>query len=161
VEGLQEASKVASEVGVNLSLEPMRSEYKDEWCFINDIPQSLQLIEDVGGGMKILYDTWHLWDTQDVVPLTREYAGLVAGVQIADYREPTRVMLDRVLPGDGVIDFHAIIGALEDGGFDGWYDLEVFSSTELPDSIWKRPQAEWVAEGRDKFFKIWGEVVAG
>ena len=43
-------------------------------------------------------------------------------------RNPTRSWKDRVLPGDGVIDLPAILGALEAGGFDGWFDMEIFGS---------------------------------
>src|SRR5215213_2896649 len=57
----------------------------------------------------------------------------IAGVHLADWREPTRNTNDRVLPGDGVIEFGPIVEALR---WDGLYDLEIFSDRELPDSLW-------------------------
>jgi sugar phosphate isomerase/epimerase len=157
VDGMREAVKVAREVNVTLSVEPMRAEYRAEWCFINSIADCLRLIEAVGDGLKITYDTYHLWDSKDVLPLTREYGSLVAGVQVADFRQPMRGFQDRKLPGDGAANLGEIWLALEQGGFAGWYDLEVFSSLEFPDSIWKRPAREWVAEGESKFWRTWNE----
>jgi sugar phosphate isomerase/epimerase len=66
--------------------------------------------------------------------------------------------LDRVLPGQGEIDLYSIFEALEDGGFRGWYDLEVFSGLDLPDSIWKRPTREWVKDGMDRMRTILSQV---
>jgi sugar phosphate isomerase/epimerase len=159
VDGMREAMRVAREENVNLSVEAMRAEYRPEWCFINSMADCLRLIEAVGDGLKITYDTYHLWDSKDVLPLTREYASLIAGVQVADFRQPMRGFQDRKLPGDGVANLGQIWLALDQGGFDGWYDLEVFSSLEFPDSIWKRPTKEWVADGEAKFLRTWNERV--
>ena len=160
VEGMREALRVAREENVTLSVEAMRAEYRPEWCFINSMADCLRLIEAVGDDLKITYDTYHLWDSKDVLPLTRTYASLVAGVQVADFRQPMRGFQDRKLPGDGVADLSKIWLALEQGGFAGWYDLEVFSSLEFPDSIWKRPAKDWVAEGEAKFLQTWNERAA-
>jgi sugar phosphate isomerase/epimerase len=68
--------------------------------------------------------------------------------------------MDRVLPGDGIIDLPPLLAALDEGGFTGWYDLEIFSDdgrygTDLPDSLWKRPPVELLTAGRDAFFREW------
>jgi sugar phosphate isomerase/epimerase len=68
--------------------------------------------------------------------------------------------MDRVLPGDGTIDIAAMVRALEKGGFSGWWDLEVFSDdgrdgNDFPDSVWKREPLDWVADGKQKFERIY------
>lgn len=155
VDGLREAVKTAEQCGVTLSIEPMRASHHDKMTFVHSLPDTLSLIDDVGGALKITYDVWHLWDSEDVLPLTRKYGSHIAGVQISDYREPTRVDEDRLLPGQGVIDLPRLFGALEASGYDGWYDLEVFSDLNLPDSIWKRPPRDWIEEGRQGFLSAW------
>ncbi|MFL5941235.1 MAG: hypothetical protein ACJ75Q_13095, partial [Gaiellaceae bacterium] len=62
----------------------------------------------------------------------------------ADWREPTRNTNDRVLPGDGIIDFGPILEALR---WDGLYDLEIFSDAELPGSLWREDPCELAARG--------------
>jgi hypothetical protein len=40
---------------------------------------------------------------------------------------------------------------LEDGGYTGWYDIEIFSDLSLPDSLWKWPARKLVEHSRDGF----------
>lgn len=102
-------------------------------------------------------------DSPNVIEDTERFAGLVKGVQINDWREPPRGIADRVLPGDGIIDLPAIFGALERGGYNGWYDIEVFSDdgrwgTELPGSLWKLPSADVVRRGAEGFRLAWNAM---
>jgi sugar phosphate isomerase/epimerase len=67
-----------------------------------------------------------------------------------------------VQPGDGVIDLPALFGALEAGGYDGWYDLEIFSDNgtfgdDYEDSIWKQDPVEVVRRGREGFERAWSQ----
>ena len=72
----------------------------------------------------------------------------------------TRTGADRVLPGDGVADLPTILGALERAGWDGYYDLEIFSDNGAfghawPDSLWDVPAAELARRGREAFERVW------
>ncbi len=44
---------------------------------------------------------------------------------------------DRVLPGEGVLDLREIIGTLEQGGYDGFFSLEMFDA-----NLWRLPAKE-------------------
>ncbi len=110
--------------------------------------------------MGIQFDVWHLWNTPDLFEEIQRYAGLIAGVHVCDWREPTRGWADRVLPGDGAADVPAILGALDDAGWDGYYDLEIFSDNgafgaTYPDSLWDLDAAELARRGRDAFVHSW------
>ena len=77
----------------------------------------------------------------DLLDEIAAHAHRFAGVHVNDWREPTRGWADRVLPGDGVADVPAILAALDAAGWDGYYDLEIFSDngafgTAYPDSLW-------------------------
>jgi len=173
VDGLRMAAETARAAGVTFAVEPMSERaladpaaepemgIVREWSFIGSFNAMLTLMEEVGDDLKIIYDVWHLWDSPDVLQLTQKYAQSVAGVQINDYRQPTRLQLDRLLPGQGVIPLPELFGALERGGYRGWYDLEVFSDLSLPDSIWARPAREWIEEGRRAFLTAWSAADRG
>jgi acetyl-CoA acetyltransferase len=97
---------------------------------------------------------------QDVLDEIPRYAHLIAGVHVSDWREPTRGWADRVLPGDGAADLPAILRALEAAGWDGFYDLEIFSdngafSSAYPDSLWDLEAAELARRGRSAFAQVW------
>jgi sugar phosphate isomerase/epimerase len=83
-----------------------------------------------------------------------------AGVHIADYREPTRGWADRSLSGHGVGDIPRILGALDAAGWDGLYDIEIFSDdgtfgAEYPDSFWAAEATETLARARTAFEQCW------
>ena len=68
----------------------------------------------------------------------------MVGVHLADWRDPPRNTNDRVLPGDGTIDYGPIVDALR---WDGLFDLEIFSDPELPDSLWKEDPRQLARRG--------------
>jgi sugar phosphate isomerase/epimerase len=79
---------------------------------------------------------------------------------VADYREPTRGWADRSLSGDGVGDLPRILQALDAAGWDGLYDIEIFSDdgtfgAEYPDSFWAAPATETLARARAAFEQCW------
>ena len=85
------------------------------------------------------------------------------GVHVDDWREPTRGWADRVLPGDGIADLPAVLGALERAGWDGFYDLEIFSDngtfgTAYPDSLWDVQPEELSRRSRESFRGCWEEL---
>jgi sugar phosphate isomerase/epimerase len=95
---------------------------------ITTLAEAAELIEEADRpALGIQFDTWHVWNTPDLVEEIERYAHLFVGVHIADWRKPTRSWADRVLPGDGVAGLPAIFGALERAGWAGYYDLEIFS----------------------------------
>ena len=75
-------------------------------------------------------------------------------------RAPTCGWADRVLPGDGAVDVPAILAALDEAGWTGFYDLEIFSDNGAfgnawPDSLWDVPADELARRGREAFEGVW------
>src|SRR5262249_1746308 len=73
------------------------------------------------------FAAWHLWNTETVLEDIEREAPRFVGVHVADWGEPTRGWADRVLPGEGVAALPTILSALDSAGWDGFYDLEIFS----------------------------------
>ena len=107
------------------------------------LDEAAALLDEAGRpDVGLMYDSWHLWN-QPLEQIER-HRERILGVHVADWRDPTRNTNDRVLPGDGVIDFGPIVDALR---WDGLYDLEIFSDPELPDSLWKDDPRELARRG--------------
>ena len=155
VEGLREIARTAREAGVPVALEPIHASARDEFTMVDTIPDAVALVEEVGEPMGVLFDTWHLWDTPNVLDHIRAEAHRFPAVHVNDWRAETRGWDDRALPGEGVMDLPAIFAALEDGGFDGWFELEVFSTETYPDSLLKLEPAELVRRGKAGFEAAW------
>ena len=156
IEGIRELGSVGRETGVRVGVEPIHRTAYAEFSIVTDLPGAEALLEEAGDdSVGILFDTWHLWDTPDVLEHAERLAPRFPAVHVNDWRGETRDWDDRALPGEGVMDLPAIIGALEAGGYDGWYDMEIFSGEHYPDSLMKLDTAELVRRGREGFMRSW------
>ena len=163
ISGLRTAARVAAEYGLTLGVEPLHRNVYAKWSIIGTIPETIDLLDEIDEpNAKLLYDVYHLWDTENVLEDTVAHGDrIVPSVHVCDWREPPRNDFDRALPGDGIIDLPAILGALEAGGVVGWFDLEIFSDDgslsdrDLEDSLWKQDPLDVVRRGKAGFDKAW------
>lgn len=80
----------------------------------------------------VLFDPAHYYTTvTKLEDLTAERVRRVKHVHLDDMRDVPADLSncndDRVLPGEGVLDLRALIGALERGGYQGMYAIEMFN----------------------------------
>ena len=160
VEALRRIAAEAARAGVRVALEPVQREGGDDWTIVSTLGEAAALLAEADvPSIGLVFDTWHLWNTPYETELER-HAARVAGVHVADWREPTRGWADRVLPGDGIADVPRMLAALERAGWRGAYDLEIFSDNgafgdAYPDSLWDVPAPDLVARGRQAFLACW------
>ena len=161
VAGLQTVAAEAARFGLEVGLEPMSAHYREDWTTITTLAEAAELSDEVGAGnLGITFDTWHLWDTPDLLAEIERHADRIVAVHVNDWREETRGWCDRVLPGDGVADLPAILRALHDCGWRGAYELEVFSDdgtfgSAYPDSLWREEAVVLVRRGWEAFRRQW------
>jgi sugar phosphate isomerase/epimerase len=162
VEGLRKIAAEARSLGLRIALEPYSRHGGDEWTIVNTIPEAVGLIEEAGvaDAVGIQFDVWHLWDSEGLEDHIAAEIDRIAGVHVNDVREPTRSFADRVLPGEGVADVPRILAALDRAGWDGFYDLEIFSDNgafgnAFPDSLWEVTPDELARRGLDSCASCW------
>jgi sugar phosphate isomerase/epimerase len=161
VEGLRMIGDEAARAGVRIGLEPINRVGGEDWTSISSLQEAAELLDDAARpALGIQFDSWHVWNTADVVEEIERHAHRFVGVHVADWREPTRGWADRVLPGDGVADLPALLGTLERAGWDGFYDLEIFSDNGTfgnawPGSLWDVPEEELARRGKEAFERAW------
>jgi sugar phosphate isomerase/epimerase len=163
IRGVREIAHEAEQLGLRLAVEPFQLAGIESWSVLNTLGDAADFVEQVGSdAVGIQFDVWHLWNTPDVLDEIPRYAHLIAGVHVDDWREPTRGWADRVLPGDGAADLPALLGVLESVGWEGFYDLEIFSDngafgSAYPDSLWDLDAADLARRGRDAFINTWSQ----
>ena len=142
LEGIRAIADEGREQGVPVALEPIQREFAEHWTVVSSLDEAAALIAESGADVGLLYDSWHLW--REPAEQIERHRDRIRGVHLADWREPTRNTNDRVLPGDGAVDFRPILEALR---WDGLYDLEIFSDPELPGSLWQDDPRALAARG--------------
>jgi sugar phosphate isomerase/epimerase len=162
VDGLRTIAHEADRLGVRIALEPYQRAGGERWTIVSSIPEAVELIEDAGDppSLGIQFDVWHLWNTPTLYDDIAREVDRFAGVHICDRREPTRGWADRALPGEGGANVPDILRALDAAGWDGLYDIEIFSDdgtfgNAYPDSFWAAPAEETLARARAAFEQCW------
>jgi sugar phosphate isomerase/epimerase len=164
VDGVKRLVEAAVDAGVGLALEPFHPSQRDTFSFVNTIADARALLAEAGAeDVRIVFDTWQLGDAPGIDAQIAEFAPHFAAVHVADRREPTRGDFDRVLPGDGVLPLPRLLRALRDAGYDGWYEIEIFSDDgtfgdALPDSLWSLGAAELAGRARAAFDAAWAQA---
>jgi sugar phosphate isomerase/epimerase len=162
VDGLRTIAAEAGALGLKIALEPYSRFEGERWSIVHTIRDAVALIDEAGVADEagVMFDAWHLWDDPGVEEDIAAHIGRIAGVHVCDWREPTRGFADRVLPGDGAADVPRLLGALDRAGWDGFYDLEIFSDngafgSAYPDSLWDVSPDELARRGREAFLACW------
>jgi sugar phosphate isomerase/epimerase len=161
--GIRTVTAEAEKLGLRIALEPFQAEGIESWSSLNTLADAAEVVEEIDSpALGIQFDVWHQWNTPDLLDEIECNAALIAGVHVNDWRDPTRGWADRVLPGDGVAGVPAILGALDRAGWDGFYDIEVFSDNgtfgaAYPDSLWDVDPAELVDRGMKQLLECWSE----
>ena len=137
LDGLREIASVARDAGIHLGLEPIHPGQDGTVSFVHSIADSVALLDEAGvGDVGIMVDTYNLWH-EDPAAIAA-VADRVTGLHVADEpAEPGRA--DRVLPGEGGTRAAEHVSALREAGWDGFLDVEIFSTPEL---FWRLPPDE-------------------
>ena len=147
----------AAERGIRLMFEPLSPILMNAFTFVTSVDEALQLIAHVNRpNFGLALDVWHVWREAAVAERIAQLRDRLFGVHICDWpaAEP-RDVSDRVLPGDGVIDLPALLGAIERTGYHDAYCLEIYSGEDLPDSLWRADPETVVRKGREGFLMAW------
>ena len=129
----------AAAAGVKLAIEPLHPMYAGDRSAINTLAQANDMAEDLRSPwVGVAVDVYHLWWDPDLENQVKRcgQTGHLAAFHVCDWKTPTLDMLnDRGLMGEGCIDIRQIRGWVEAAGFNGFNEVEIFST-----SYWQQDQ---------------------
>jgi sugar phosphate isomerase/epimerase len=131
-EGLAILLPKARELGVKLAIEPLHPMYADTRSAITSLGQANDMAEYFSDDyLGIAVDVYHLWFDEDLESQIRRCGrnNNLFAYHICDWNVPTTDMLnDRGLMGEGCIPLKQIRGWVEEAGFSGFNEVEIFST---------------------------------
>jgi sugar phosphate isomerase/epimerase len=130
-DGLAVLAPYAAAAKVKLAIEPLHPMYADDRSAVNTIGQARAICNELKSPwVGIAVDVYHVWWDdrleQEIAACGREKT--LFGFHICDWRTPTVDLLnDRGLMGEGCIPIRQIRGWVEEAGFTGFNEVEIFS----------------------------------
>ncbi|MBN1866631.1 sugar phosphate isomerase/epimerase [Candidatus Sumerlaeota bacterium] len=149
-DGIRTVLPYAESAGVKLSIEALHPMYADCRSAVNTLGQANAMAEAIDSPWcGVTVDVYHLWWDPDLEAEVRRAgrAGNLLSFHICDWRTPTRDLLnDRGLMGEGCIPIREIRGWVEETGFSGYNEVEIFS-----DAFWAMDQSKFLEKIRDAY----------
>lgn len=149
-DGLDAVLPHAEAAGVKLGIEPLHPVYADSRSAINTLGQANDLADAIGSDhFGVVVDVYHLWwdpDLEAEIARCGRNSHLFA-YHVCDWKSPTEhILLDRGLMGEGCIPLRQIRRWVEDAGFDGYVEVEIFS-----EHYWKQDQHAFLRQIQDAY----------
>lgn len=144
-DGIEAILADASAAGIKLAIEPLHPMYADTRSAINTLTQANDLAEELSSpNVGVAVDVYHLWwdpALESEIKRCGENNNLLA-FHVCDWKSPTIDMLnDRGLMGEGCIPIRKIRSWVEEAGFNGFIEVEIFSNI-----YWKMDQSEFLVK---------------
>ncbi len=158
-DGIAATLEYARQVAMPLAIEPLHPMQAAERACINTLEQALDLCDELdppqpGAGdlsepgqtcyLGVALDIYHVWwDPKLAQQISRAGShpkkNRLLAYHVCDWLTPTRDLLnDRGMMGDGVVDLKLIRNWIEQAGYGGYSEVEIFSETNW----WLRPGEE-------------------
>ncbi len=142
-EGIVKILPQAEAAGVKLAIEPLHPMYAGDRSAVNSLAQANQMVEEINSSfVGVAVDVYHLWwdnTLEREIKRCGENGNLLA-FHVCDWNVPTVDFLnDRGLMGDGCINVPLIRSWVEETGFNGYNEVEIFS-----DKYWATDQNKYL-----------------
>ena len=143
-DGIAASLEYARTVGMPLAIEPLHPMQAAERACINTLEHALDVCDALdpqqSGALGVALDIYHVWwDPKLQQQIERAGKQRLLAYHVCDWLTPTRDLLnDRGMMGDGVVELKKIRGWVEQAGYEGFAEVEIFSELDW----WQRPGDE-------------------
>jgi len=153
MEGILKVLPQAHDANVKLAIEPLHPMYAGDRSAVNTLAQANQMAEQINSDfVGVAIDVYHLWWDSDLHGEIKRCGknGNILAFHICDWNVPTLDFLnDRGLMGDGCINVPEIREWMEEAGFNGFNEVEIFS-----DKYWAINQNEYIGKIKNAYLNF-------
>lgn len=133
-DGLEALLPAVESTGVRIALEPLHPFYAADRSLLSTIAQAREWCEALDpGGLRlgVAVDAYHVWWDPLLAPSIAAAGPRILAFHVCDWlRHTQEPLLDRGMMGDGVADLKGIRAAVEDAGYSGPCEVEIFSAAD-------------------------------
>lgn len=151
-EGITRILPAARAAKVKLAIEPLHPMYAGDRSAVNTLKQANDMAELIGSDqVGVTVDVYHLWWDERLKKEINRCArhNHLFAFHICDWNVPTNdVLNDRGLMGDGCINIPEIRSWVEDAGFTGYNEVEIFST-----KYWATDQKEYLEKIKQAYLE--------
>lgn len=149
-EAITELVPYAAAHGVKLGIEPLHPMYAAERSVIVTLAEAMTLAEKFQPSeVGVIVDVFHVWWDPDLYNQIKRAAGRILGFHVSDWLVPMPDMLmGRGMMGDGVIEIRRIREAVEETGYTGPIEVEIFN-----EEFWNTPGDEVLSLMKERYLE--------
>ncbi len=135
-DGIAALVPYAEERSVKLAIEPLHPMFAADRSVIVTLAQALDIAQQFDQRqVGVAIDVYHVWWDPTVYHQINRAAGRIFGFHVNDWIvPPPDLLLGRGMMGDGVIELRRLRSAVDEAGYDGVIEVEIFNQ-----ALWDTP----------------------
>ncbi|MBA3438500.1 MAG: sugar phosphate isomerase/epimerase [Pyrinomonadaceae bacterium] len=128
-DGISQVVLYARGSNVRIGVEPLHPMFAAERSVIVTLAEANEIAEEyTPAEVGVVVDVYHLWWDPQVYVEIKRAAGRILGFHVSDWIVPVPDMLmGRGMMGDGVIELRRLREAVDEAGYDGFIEVEIFN----------------------------------
>ena len=147
VEGIEQTIPDAEQSGVKLAVEPLHPMFAADRSVVVTISQANDMLRRLDSPqVGLVVDAYHVWWDPDLYNQIDRAAGRIIGFHIDDWQANENPAASRVMMGDGVIELRRIKTAVEETGYAGPIEVEIFNQV-----IWEMPGKDVLEQMKERY----------
>ncbi len=141
-EAIEKLLPYAIEHRIKLGIEPLHPMFAADRSVIVTLAEANQLVERFNSAaLGVIIDAYHVWWDPDRAEQIARAAGHILGFHVSDWIVPPPDHLNgRGMMGDGVIELRHLRSAVEEAGYRGFIEVEIFNQ-----ALWQKAGDEILA----------------
>jgi len=141
--GIGEIVSHAKECGVRLGIEPLHPMFAAERSVVVTLAQANEIAQQFAPeNVGVVVDVFHVWWDPQVYSEIQRAGTRIVGFHVSDWIVPLPdLLMGRGLMGQGVIEIRELRAAVEDAGYHGPIEVEIFN-----ENVWNSPLNELLGE---------------